>query len=653
MHSDIQFLTELLESAPTEPPLALISEYAETHRVLPVNTPFPGLWDNSKTPYLVEPMNNMAPSSGIQHTVMMAGAQLGKSAMAENVVAYYMGECPAEQLFISATDTALGKWLKRLEPLIDSCGIREMLIAIATNTGSRRTGDTSREKQYPGGTLSMASAQSASSLRADTIRVLIRDEIDGAPELLKTGEGSWLKVSYARTSNWGERKRVLDVSTPTTIENSVIYPLFLSGDQRKYFVPCPLCGEYQYLQSGNEQSNYGLKAETEDGVIVCGYYQCEFCQKAIFNHQKTEMLAGGEWRPMVTGKRDIRSYHLPSYYSPVGMLSWTEIVKERAEAEETPDGMRSFVNLREGWPYKEPGHRPKWENVVRLRGAYKAETIQSGTLFLTGFVDVQSGSKKDKANPARLEMEICGIGAGYRTWSVIYKRFEGSVEDPYAGAWQDLYDWIEDGNMTFSRDDGMKFSPKMLLIDSGDGNLMDVVYKFCERKDGVFPSKGFNALKIRKNEKGGDEFGASNHKRFRAVNIGTGNTLYEISTNFYKGHVYRNLNLERQALDPQPPGFCDFPKTYPDDYFKGLTAEEQRRDGSFHCPSGRRNEPLDCRVGCMCAADILLDIELENWKLREKQRGVSTLEIKQRCTLRAVIDGLATQLAMKNPKATK
>jgi len=272
VNSDINFLLEEIEKKPVSRPRGLISEYVEGRRIMPPSTPFPGYWRNDRTPYLVEIMDNMSPSCHVQRTGVMKGAQIGATAgAAENVIAYFMDECPAEILYISATEQLLVKWAtKRLEHVIDSCGFRDKIYAQTDNKMSRRSGDKILSKEYVGGNLDMASAQSASSLRSDSKRILIRDEIDGAPVQLRTGEGSWIKVSDARTNAWGARKKIMDFSTPTLYGQSLIDDIYQAGDKRKFFIPCPHCGEFITLRFGTERSNYGLKYDAVDGA----YYLC-------------------------------------------------------------------------------------------------------------------------------------------------------------------------------------------------------------------------------------------------------------------------------------------------------------------------------------------------------------------------------------------
>lgn len=630
LQAEIDLFLKQAELFKTRPPLESISQYVQDKRILPTNTPFPGRWENSKTPYLTEIMDCLAPSSGINHVAFMKPAQIGGTACAENVVAFFMDECPSEILYISATEKLLEKWAtKRLDPLIDGCGFRGKIIAQTENTKSRRSGDNILKKEFSGGSLEMSSAQSASSLRSDSKRILIRDEIDGAPRMLSTGEGNWLKVSYVRTNAWGHRKKILDLSTPTIYGESAIYEEFIQGDQRKYLVPCPHCKKEQELkfEVGGEKLPYGLKAEIKEGNIEDVFYECEHCHKKISESSKTWMIQSGKWVPTAKAKTpEMRSYSLNSLYSPIGMLSWKEFYQAYIDAQEDREGMRWFTNLYLGLPFKEVGSRPELEKVIALRGTYHELKIQRGTLFLTAGIDVQSGSKSDEKNPPRIEMEIVGHGAGFKTWQVCYRVFNGSVDDPYSGAWEELTEWARGNGLTFYRDDKRPFQVNLIFIDSGDGNVMDVVYRFADTWNNTFPSKGFGKIEYRKGEKP-DGMSPTTFRRYRAAAIGGGKTLYEISTNYYKTNIYNNLKIPRQDGTIQKPGFCDFPIEASEHYFKMLTAEEKRLDGSFYA-GGRRNEALDCRVMAMCAGDVYLDSLVMEAKGLAKVKGEKPQDVQ-------------------------
>jgi phage terminase large subunit GpA-like protein len=642
---------------PSEPPSPSISDFVESNRLMPPGTPFPGLVDLSLTPYAREWMDNMAPYSGIQHQAILKAAQVAATFAIENIIGYWMKELPAAIMYMSGSRELLEEWgTKRLEPMIDSMGIRDLIISQAEQTfskSSRRTGDKMYSKQFIGGFLKLVSAQAAASQRSDSIRVLIRDETDSAPAELKTGEGDYMTVSAARTKFFGERKKITDLSTPTTYDQSVIFPLYENGDRREYRVPCPLCGKYQPLYWLPEEGNFGLRADTTAGMIISAYYLCDYCHDAIFDTKKRDMFNAGKWEPTAESEsKPFRSYQINSLYSPPGTVSWLNYYNEWKVSKGKPEKMRGFTNLYGGWPFREQGFRPKAEKILELRGTYKAGTVPSGVLFLTIGADVQSGKVKHseiteseikefladpKNNPdelPRIEMEILGVGAGYRTWSIDYKVFYGRVDNAYSGAWEKIYKWAEDTNMEFYRADGFMFYPKLMFFDSGDGNLRSVVYQFTGRGwSACYPIKGQGEMKRQKNEKViGDEISELDALQFRHNTIGD-QVLYTIATNYYKRHIYNNLNTKRINARVQNPGFCDFPREYGkagpyENYFKMLTAEEQLLNQTFHAGS-RRNEALDCRVYSLCASDVWLRSNVAQLRREYVSKGATKKEAEK------------------------
>jgi phage terminase large subunit GpA-like protein len=644
--SDLDFAREIAGKRPITIPIQRISEYIEGRRIMPTSTPFPGFWENSRTPYLVEPMDNMSPSSPIQREIDMKSTQMGFSAMIENIIAYYMDIAPTEILYCSATEPLLRKWAtKRLDPLIDSCDIRHKISAQTENLQKRRSGDLVLSKEFIGGNLDMASAQSASSLRSDTKRVLLRDEINGAPSELRTGEGNWLSVSMARTNAWGIRAKIADVSTPTGFDDQAIYSEFLLGDQRKFMVPCPRCGKFQELVWGSERSQNGIKAEFVAGEFKQAYYQCDFCHEAFFNHEKSRLLSAGKWEPTAKSTSPlVVSRQISGLYRPSGMSGWSEMYRKYIDAKDDPEKMRGFVNLELGLPFKETGTRPKLDKVIELRGGYRQGTIPSGVLFLTAGIDVQRGQKRGDANPPRLELEVLGHGQKFQTWSILYRRFEGEILDPADGAWQELDDFVRNNGFQFKRADGRIFGVNLIFIDSGDGELTDVVYSFCRGWQNTFPSKGFSALKKRKDENADERVAGTFFRRFRAQQIGTDTLLYEISTNFYKTHLYNNLQIARQDVGEQRAGFCDFPVEYGENYFRMLTSEEKLSDGTFHA-GGRQNEALDVRVMNLCAGDVYLGLKIEEmrdyYRTEEKWDRSALQKINHKFVLEAMSRALS------------
>lgn len=620
------FLKKQIDKFPTELPTQTIVEHANQNRVMPAGSPIPGPLDLDVTPYLKEILENMSPFSPIQVTSVMKAAQLGFTMAMECVVCYYMGYCPADQLFTSASDKSIEKWAgKRLEPAINSYGYRDLIKTIEMSS-SRRSGDKTYSKQYYGMQLDLVTQRSGAGLRSSDKRILLNDEVDGSPAELPGGEGYWMDVAYARTNAWADRRKVMNVSTPKRQDNSQILVAVNEGDEREFYVPCIGCGEMQPMIMEN------LQADTEAGIVTAAYYPCVKCGECWQNFHKDYFLIKGDWIPQkISSSKVIRSYLINSLYSPNGMLSWLEVAQKREKANDSPDPLKkaSFTNLYSGKPTKDEGSKPKIEVVIENRGDYPSFQVPNTVLFLTLAVDVQAGSNKlntkgKKINPARLEVEILGHGPGYRTSSICYMRFEGKIDDAYSGAWEDLNQWAIQTGLNFKKQDGSEYIVQLSGVDSGDGNFTHVVYQFCERWNNCFPIKGRNKI----DAKGIDKRSGADHVKFRASKVGE-EVIYLVNTNHYKTRTYSTLKIKRGDSRIPPKAYQDFPKDYDLKYFKMLTAEQKLLDGNFYCPGGVRNEALDVRVYNLALGDIYLDQLVKQQREFAKKQGATKEQVSE------------------------
>jgi phage terminase large subunit GpA-like protein len=480
-------------------------------------------------------------------------------------------------------------------------------------------------------------------MRQESIMIMIRDEIGLIPMQMSSGEGNPLKVSDGRTVAFDEtgRVKILDYSTPGLSGYCLIEMQYNKGDKRKYRVKCPLCGKRQHLGMGDEKSNWGLKGDYKAGKLINAHYLCFHCNDAIFNHQKIEMIETGIWEPTSTPiAKDFRSYIFPAFYSP--MLNWLTIRKEYDEAiNEGDNGMRSFTNLYLAKPFEPTGEQPEFKSVIEIRSKYKSGEVPPGILYLTMFVDVQRGmdkfkdytqeeitayAKKHKNNHVRLqelprlEAEVMGHGAQFRTASIIWNTIYGQINNYTLGSWDQLREWIEPG-LIFKRKDGFEFPVQTIFIDSGDGMYSDLVYNFCSPKPSVYASKGAATPKKDKLKLVNiDSMVAGNIYNFKLSKQANGQNIILINTNYYKGAIYRLLKNVSPGSDNQIPNSHITPADYPDYYFQQLRAEKQKTDGTFHNPANKRNEALDSLVGNKAESDFIIQgfIEADREKLKRE-----------------------------------
>ena len=120
---------------------------------------------------------------------------------------------------------------------------------VATGSGRRRTRWNQRETNDGSGWLGIATAGSASGLASRTTRVLVADELARWPARVTSGEGSPLALARARLADWGDRGKLLAISSPTLPEDPIC-ALHDAGDRRRLHVRCPACREYTPLDWG-------------------------------------------------------------------------------------------------------------------------------------------------------------------------------------------------------------------------------------------------------------------------------------------------------------------------------------------------------------------------------------------------------------------
>lgn len=522
----------------------------------------------------------------------MKGAQLGGSEVILNVLGYVIDHAPGPTLLVQPT-VELGKRFsrQRVEPLFDATPRLAGKVARARSRDARSSMLT---KEFMGGLLVITGANSAVGLRSMPARYLLLDEIDGYP-MDVDGEGPPIDLAEARQRTFARRKR-LKVSTPTIAGISPIERAYAASDQRRYYVPCPECGEMQPLEFPRlTWTKLGLPPEK-------AVYVCRACEEPIEDHQKTEMLARGEWRAE-NPEADIpvRGYHLSALYSPVGWLSWGQIAKSFVAVHKNPLKFRVFTNtvLAETWA--ERGEAPEWERLYQRRESYAMGAVPRGGLLLTAGADVQ----KD-----RIVVEIVAWGRGKTSWSIDYGVLPGDTADLTGGPWKQLDELM---SRTFPHEDGAEMPITMLAIDSGYNT--QTVYSWARK----YPLNRVIAVK-------GQASGGVLISTPSPVDITMrgrrpiyGYKVWPVCGSVAKSELYGFLRLELPTDGgPLPPGFCHFPE-YDDDYFKQLTGEHlvSRKTArgfvrlEWELIPGRENHTLDARVYARAAAQL---VGMDRWQ---------------------------------------
>lgn len=401
------------------PPSLTVSEWADRYRRLaPESSAEPGQWRTERAPYLKEVMDAFS-DPRIERVTFMASSQSGKTEVLLNVAGYFMHQDPAPILLVEPTIGEAEQFSKtRIAPMIRESPV---LLGLVGNPRTRDSGNTLLVKEFPGGHLTIAGANSPSGLAAKPIRIVLLDERDRHPVSAGT-EGDPARLAITRTTTFPNRK-IGEVSSPTLKGLSEIAKSYHTTDMRVYEVPCPACDHYQRLR-------WKEGVRWPEGKPEAAFYECRSCQAAIPESKKLTMLRRGRWTP--TRERDNPAhigFHISAIYSP--WIGWGEMAVEFVAAKGDATQLQPFINTRLGEEWEERGGGLEPGLIEARKEAYRAE-VPIGVGYLLMGTDVQDD---------RLEYIARGWGAGEESWLIEFGRILGDTSIPFGKAgspWNDL-----------------------------------------------------------------------------------------------------------------------------------------------------------------------------------------------------------------------
>lgn len=257
----------------------------------------------------------------IEEVSVMKAARVGGSEVGRNFVAFAVHQAPGPFLILFPDeDTAKRQLEKELKPLLAT----EALAPFRTENQRDLTKDCLELQNmniYPAwsgspATTSEKTCQYVWISEADKLQAFngrVEDAISGA----KT-----------RTQTYGHRRKIYIESTPTTNLGVIARAFEAAPDKRRFWVPCPLCGDPQVLTwaqvkwekvEKETKREAAVRVENADGA----WYECASCKGKIFDHQKAGMEEAGEWR-MEGVKSRIVAFHISGLLSMLG-LTWSRL----------------------------------------------------------------------------------------------------------------------------------------------------------------------------------------------------------------------------------------------------------------------------------------------------------------------------------------
>ncbi len=645
-----------------------VSQWADENRILSkVSSAEPGRWRTDRTPYLREIMDVLSPTDPTVEVVFKKCTQIGGTECGNNWIGAIIDQGLGPTMIVMPTSNTAKKASRtRIGPMIQETPcLREKV----REAKSRDSGNTILLKEFDGGVLLMAGANSATELKSSPVRNLFLDETEEYPADVD-GQGDPEELAEKRQDTFSRKKR-LKTSTPT-ITGGRIDVAYKGSDQRRYHVPCPHCSALQPLRFDQLRWETRKTWETTDpatgevlaaaadtpgaierdtGELLDVHYECEACLARIDEHVKPELLAAGKWIATNPGPDRAAGFAINALYSPLGWFSWRQIVLKWLEAQRDPSGtkLKTFWNTILGEAYDEAGEAIEAHFLkARVEAWRLGGVVPAKCLMLTAGVDVQHN---------RLEAYVWGWGRDLESWLIDRHVIYGSPA--LEATWQALEDLLSKG---YPHAGGNSLRLTAMAVDSSDGVTTHFVRVFARKW-----SHTRRVIAVKGQAAAGRAVVGKPSKQdvnHRGEIIKEGVEIWQYGSDTAKGALYARLKIEPpkngSAIDREAvqaggiPGYVHFPGGLPDEVFDQITSEKRvtrylrgQPRVEWVLEKGRRNEALDCAGMAHAAADYA-GLSRINWDVLERvinpsQRDLLTEAVQTSAQPNSGADAAATE----------
>lgn len=487
------------------------------------------------------------------------------------------------------------------------------------------------QPRYEGGFIKFITAGSASAQKSTSAQNLMQEEPDDVGDN-KTGQGNGLSNFIQRLKTFSSSLFIFG-GTPTISGESNVEDGYELSSQGVYLVPCHACREFHEMQMENLYAPLapeGLSNAVEGYDVTKTTYVCPKCDTHWDFEQKNKNVRNAlnfhfyGW-VFKFPDRQIVGFRISELLAPFAGSSFQSIYTDKLQAEAAyakgrPGKLISFVNNREGLPYKDPENLNDVGKLAEGALPYQEGTVPLGGLVLTAGVDVQHD---------RFSIGIRAWGRNRCSWLVAWVEIFGYLKNPNDPAWRSAENYIfknfpSEANTATKK---IYFPVSAVNIDTGDGGMSSLLYDWIAR----LQSKKLPAFAT----KGASDVWSdreiytipSNSKSAQKDNIASrfGILPYLIGTNKAKAEIYRRLSLDGDA-----DRMYAYRGVRPD-YWEQLTSNIPKRRKNrigFTLPAGKRDEALDCEVMCLHGAYRLHIFYWgeEQWKVLEQKLIQTSLE---------------------------
>ncbi|EFD5242204.1 phage terminase large subunit family protein [Escherichia coli] len=583
-------------------------------------------WDPLVAPYVIEPMNCLA-SREYDAVIFVGPARTGKTiGLIDGWVIYNVICDPADMLIIQMTEEKAREHSKkrlartfRVSP--------EVVSRLSPNKNDNNVYD----RTFLAGNYLKIGWPSVNIMSSSDYKCVALTDYDRFPEDID-GEGDAFSLASKRTTTFMSSGMTLVESSPGRDVKDVkwrrtspheappttgILSLYNRGDRRRWYWPCPHCGEY-FQPCGDVVAGF---RDIADPVLAseAAYIQCPSCSGRILPEQKRELNGRGVWLRdgesiNADGSRygDPRRSRIASFwmegpaaaYQTLSQLVYKLLTAEQEyETTGSEETLKTVINTDWGLPYlpRASMEQRKSELLEQRAEPVPSRSVPDGVNFLVATVDVQAGRHR------RFVVQVTGYGSRGERWIIdrynITQSLRGDSDgesqriDPasYPEDWDVLLTDVFHKSWPLASAPSQQMRLMAMAVDSGgEDGVTDNAYKFWRRcrRDGlgkrIYLSKGDS---IRRAKLITRTFPDNTGRTGRRAQAAGDVPLWLLQTDALKDRV--NNALWR---DSPGPGYVHFPDWLGSWFYDELTYEERSSDGKWSKPGRGANEAFDLMV---------------------------------------------------------
>lgn len=583
-------------------------------------------WDPLVAPYVIEPMNCLA-SREYDAVIFVGPARTGKTiGLIDGWVIYNVICDPADMLIIQMTEEKAREHSKkrlartfRVSP--------EVVSRLSPNKNDNNVYD----RTFLAGNYLKIGWPSVNIMSSSDYKCVALTDYDRFPEDID-GEGDAFSLASKRTTTFMSSGMTLVESSPGRDVKDVkwrrtspheappttgILSLYNRGDRRRWYWPCPHCGEY-FQPCGDVVAGF---RDIADPVLAseAAYIQCPSCSGRILPEQKRELNGRGVWLRdgesiNADGSRygDLRRSRIASFwmegpaaaYQTLSQLVYKLLTAEQEyETTGSEETLKTVINTDWGLPYlpRASMEQRKSELLEQRAEPVPSRSVPDGVNFLVATVDVQAGRHR------RFVVQVTGYGSRGERWIIdrynITQSLRGDSDgesqriDPasYPEDWDVLLTDVFHKSWPLASDPSQQMRLMAMAVDSGgEDGVTDNAYKFWRRcrRDGlgkrIYLFKGDS---IRRAKLISRTFPDNTGRTGRRAQAAGDVPLWLLQTDALKDRV--NNALWR---DSPGPGYVHFPDWLGSWFYDELTYEERSSDGKWSKPGRGANEAFDLMV---------------------------------------------------------